>query len=155
MNVEYINAFVESSVNVINQTTGLTVKTGKTYVKNRPYKGDNIIVMIGLTGKIVGNVVITFKTDLACKIASYMMMGMPVTELNDIAKSAICELCNMILGNTVTILANKGMNIDITPPSILTGQNLELSVHKSIVVCVPLIFDDGSSIDIDISYVDR
>lgn len=155
MNVEYINAFIESSMNVIKQTTGLEVKTGKTHIKNTSYKGDNVIVMIGLTGNIVGNVVITIDTDLACSIASFMMMGMPVTELNDISKSAICELCNMILGNTVTLLSNKGMNLDITPPSILTGKSIELSVHKSTVVCVPIMFENGSSLDIDISYIDR
>jgi chemotaxis protein CheX len=155
MKVEYINPFIEASTNIIYQTTNLTPKLGKIYVKEAPYQGSNVLVLIGLTGKISGNAVISFNNDVACKIASAMMMGMPVTELDDIAKSAIGELCNMILGNTATIFSKKGTNIDITPPTILTGDNITLTVHKSVIVSVPLLFDDGNKIEIDISYVDK
>jgi chemotaxis protein CheX len=155
MKAEYINPFVEASTNIINQTTGLSPILGKIYVKDAPYKSDNVLVMIGLTGKIFGSVVITFSQKVACNIASAMMMGMPVNELDEISKSAIGELCNMILGNTATLFSQKGVNVDITPPTIFTGNNMELSVHKSVVVCVPLLFNDGTKIEIDISYVDK
>ena len=155
MKVEYINPFIEASTNIIRQTTGLTTKLGSISVKDTTYTNDNFLVLIGLTGKILGSAVIGFKNDTAKKIASAMMMGMPVNELDEIAKSAIGELCNMILGNTATIFSQKGINIDITPPTIFTGDNIQLSVHKSVVVCVPLLFEDGSQIQIDISYLDN
>jgi CheY-specific phosphatase CheX len=64
------------------------------------------------------------------EIASGMMGGMQLAELDEISKSAISELTNMILGNTATILYNKGINIDITPPSFLMGENLQVSNSK-------------------------
>jgi chemotaxis protein CheX len=155
MNVEYINPFIEASTRIINETTGFTPRLGKVYVKNAPYRSDNVLVMIGLTGKISGSVVLSFSKEVACKIASAMMAGMPVVELDEIAKSAVSELCNMILGNTATLFSRKGINIDITPPTTLTGNNIQLSVHKSVIVCLPIIFEDGSKIEIDISYVDK
>ncbi|MDF2984948.1 MAG: CheC protein [Eubacterium sp.] len=155
MKAEYLNPFIEASTNIIKQTTGLSPKLGDIFIRNEPYTQENVIVLIGLTGQISGSAVITFKNEVACKVASGMMMGTPVIELDEIAKSAIGELCNMILGNTATIFSTKGINIDITPPTILTGQNIEMSIHRSVVVCIPLVFDDGDSIHIDISYVDK
>ncbi len=155
MKAEYINPFIEASTRIIEQATGLSARLGDISIKDRPYTEDSIIILIGLTGQISGTAVITFKKAIACKIASVMMMGMPVEQLDEIAKSAIGELCNMILGNTATIFSKNGINIDITPPTIFTGENMELSIHKSVVVCIPLIFEDGQSIHIDISYVDK
>lgn len=152
MKVEYINPFIESSINVINQTTGISPSLGKVHIKNEPYKGDNVVVLIGLTGEIQGNVIITLHKNLACKIASAMMCGMPVQELDEIAKSAISELCNMILGNTANIFYNNNTKIDITPPTLLTGENIEFTPNKALTVCVPLHFEDGHEINIDISY---
>ncbi len=48
-------------------------------------------------------------------------MGMPVTELDDMAMSAISELGNMIMGNAATIFSTKGIVIDITPPTVCRG----------------------------------
>lgn len=155
MKEEYINPFIKASTNIISEITGITPQLGKVYLKNTPYKSENILVLIGLTGKINGNVVITFSHETACKITSAMMMGMPVTEIDEMAKSAIGELCNMILGNTATIFSNNGVEIDITPPTILIGENMQLSIHKSVIICIPIMLDDGCKIEMDISYMDK
>lgn len=152
MKAEYINPFIEASQNVIREMAGLHPNLGQVYVKDIPYKGDNVVVLIGLTGHIQGNVVIALQKTLACKIASNMMGGMPVPELDEIAKSAIAELCNMILGNTANIFYENKIPIDITPPTVLTGENMQFSPTKSRVICVPLLFDNEENIDIDITY---
>lgn len=155
MKIEYINPFIEASKSIINQTTGFLPEMGKPYVKEAPYKGNNVLVLIGLTGEIHGSAVIIFSNDVACKIAAAMMMVESISELDEIAKSAISELCNMILGNTATIFSQKGINIDITPPTMLTGDNMELTVHKNTVISIPLIFEDNSKMEIDISYIEK
>ncbi len=155
MKAEYINPFIEASMNIVHQTTGFSPRLGNIFVKEEPYTKENLVILIGLTGQIMGSAVITFNKATALKIAAAMMMGMDVRELDEIAKSAIGELCNMILGNTATIFSQKGINIDITPPTIFVGDNIQMSVHKSVVVCVPLILEDGSQIQIDISYMDK
>jgi chemotaxis protein CheX len=151
MKQEYVNPFIESSINVISQTTGFKPTVGKIYIKTLPYKGDSVVVIIGLTGEIKGSVVISLKTSVACKIASAMMCGMPVPELDEMSKSAISELCNMILGNTASVFSNNNIKIDITPPTLLTGENLQLSPSKSVVMCVPIMLNEEECIEIDIS----
>ena len=155
MNVEYINPFIAASRNVISQTTGLQTAIGKLYVKATPYTSNSVMVLIGLTGKIQGNVVVSFNYETAYKIVSAMMGGMPIQALDEISKSAIGELCNMILGNTATIFSQKNINIDITPPTVLTGDNMQLSIAKATVVCIPLILEDNAQVELNISYIEN
>ena len=48
-----------------------------------------------------------------------------------------------------------GVIVDITPPTLLIGENMMLSVHKSVIICVPLLLEDESKLEIDISYVEK
>lgn len=151
MNIEYINPFIEASQTVIKQIASLEAKLGKVYLKTAPYSSEDIIIMVGLTGKIRGQAIFSMTRALGMKIASSMMMGMPVTEFDELSKSAISELANMIMGNAATILYNKGINIDITPPSLLMGENMQITPSKMKTICVPLLLDDNEKIELDIS----
>ena len=76
----------------------------------------------------------------AKEIASKMMYGMPVAELDEMACSALNELSNMIMGNTATIFSTQGKLIDITPPISMLGTNLQI---KSDIdpICVPMMLE--------------
>ncbi len=152
LRVEYINPFIEASLDVVNQTTGLKPTIGRVFTRSTPHIGNLVIIMIGITGEISGSVVLSLSKQLACRIASAMMFGMPVPELDEMAKSAIAELANMVMGHTANIFYKANMSIDITPPTVLTCENMELTPAKAVTVCVPLNFDDGESLHIDISY---
>ena len=151
MNVEYINPFIEASKSILKQMTGIEATLGKIYLKNSPYYSGNIMVIVGLTGKMRGQVMFSMAVNTATKIASYMMGGMPVEQLDEMAKSAISELTNMILGNAATILYNKGIGIEITPPSFLMGENMQVYSNKIQTICVPLVLGEGSTVEIDIT----
>lgn len=152
MNAEYINPFIEASSNIITQTTGLPFQLEKAYIKDTPYANDNVLVLIGLTGKISANAVMAFSKEAACKIASAMMMGMPVTELDDLSKSAVCELCNMIFGHVATLFSEKKLSVDITTPLLIMKDHEQHNIHKDVIISVPFLFNDGNRMEIDISY---
>jgi len=154
MNIEYINPFIEASQAVLKQTAGIDAKLGKVFLKNSPYRSDNIIVIVGLTGKIRGHAIFSMDSRIALQIASAMMDGMQVTELDELSRSAISELTNMIIGNTATLLYNRGVNVEITPPSFLMGENMQISPTKMKTICIPLILNSRDTIEIDISIAD-
>lgn len=154
MNIEYINPFIEASQTVLSQVANVDAKLGKVFLKSAPYKGESILIIVGITGKIRGQAIFTMTKEVALKIASAMMFGMPVDELNEISKSALSELTNMILGNTATLLYNKGIGIEITPPSLLFGENLQISPSKMKTICIPLYMTDTDVLEIDISVED-
>lgn len=146
VNVDMINPFISAAQSVLRDMAQITTKMGKPYIKNPEYEGDMITIIVGITGEMRGQVIISLQEDVACQIASHMMMGMPVPELNDMAKSAVSELANMILGNAATIFSTKGISVDITPPNLVMGSNLSFSVSDSKTICVPLDNDDGTTL---------
>ena len=128
------------------------MQVGKPYVKQTAFADDSVIIMIGITGEMRGSVIIALTYNKALEIASKMMMGMPVTELDEMATSAISELGNMIMGNAATILSTKGVGIDITPPTLCRG-NLTITQSYTKNICIPLSGDD-ITIELDVAVKD-
>lgn len=143
MNAELINSFIKASKDIIVQMAGVQSETGSVYVKEKTFPSMNVAIMIGITGDFKGQALISMEKNVGLKIASNMMGGLPVADLDDIAKSAISELGNMILGNAATLLYNQGIKIDITPPSLLVGDNLSVSITSMKTLCVPLKTEHG------------
>ena len=154
MNVEYINPFVEASQTVLKAIANIDSSTGRVYLKTAPYSSDTLAIVIGLMGDIKGQIIFSMNRAVACKIASAMMMGMPVYELDEVSKSAIAEAANMILGNAAALLYRKGIKTDITPPSLFMGDDMQVSSPKMKTICVPLNIGSSETIELDIAAVD-
>ncbi len=155
MNVEYINPFIEASQSVFQMMTGNKPILGQVYMKKNPFESANIAVIVGLTGRIRGQVVISMTLSSALEIASAMMGGMQVDAMDEISKSAISELGNMIMGNTATILAGRGIGIEITPPSLLVGEKMVITPAHMKTVCIPLNISDTGKFEIDVSLAEE
>lgn len=150
INVECINPFLMATTSVLRDLCQFELKVGRPYVKTNEFENNSILIMIGVTGEIRGQVIIALTFQKACEIASRMMMGMPVTELNEISMSAIGELGNMIMGNSATILSTKGIGIDITPPTICRG-NISITTSYAKNICIPFSVDGEVIIELDIA----
>lgn len=151
MNVEYINPFIEASRTVLKSIANLDSTLGKVYMKTSPYSSDTLAIVIGLMGDIRGQIIFSMNRAVACKIASAMMMGTPVNELDEVSKSAVAEAANMILGNAATLLYRKGVKTDITPPSVFMGDDMQVSSPKMRILCVPLSISPSERIELDIA----
>lgn len=149
MKAEYINAFIKASTEVLNNFVSEKFSVGKPFIRNNPFPTKEIIIMLGITGDIKGQAVFSLSEDMAKAVASGMMMGMPVDEIDEMAKSALSELGNMIMGNSATLLFNVGVKIDITPPSLVKGLSIEISSGGMETLCVPLVSTMGD-IEFDI-----
>ena len=78
------------------------------------------------------------------------MCMMPIESLDELAQSAICELCNMILGNSATLYSVAGRAIDITPPTICTG-NVVFNANYAANIKIPILKDGARLFDINIA----
>ncbi len=124
MNTQHINPFLES-LNVVLAGFGIKNFTiGNMEKKERMQVDSDVTAVIGLVGDIRGNVAFSLSQETAMKIVSMMMVGRPVTEFDSIVRSAIGELANMITGKASIFLSTKGVNIDISPPSIIIGEDI-------------------------------
>lgn len=136
MDVAYVNPFIEAVLGVLPQLgfenivrTGLSIKTNKINISG-------VALTIGMVGEKKGNVVYVMDLEGAKKIASTMMMGMPVDEFDDMAKSAVSELSNMLSANASINFSNEGISTDISIPALMYGENIEIKMSTKEVLCV-------------------
>lgn len=138
MKAEYINAFIKATSQVFKTIANLDITVGKPHITPSPFSASNLVLIVGITGEIKGQAVIGLSEETAKDLASAMMMGMPVEQLDDMSKSALQELSNMIMGNSATLLFNEGVVVDITPPSLMIGEHIEVSTANMKTITIPL-----------------
>jgi chemotaxis protein CheX len=80
--------------------------------------------------------------ETAMKIAS-TMNGEELNSLDELVKATITELANMITAQAVTKLFDLGFKFDLTPPSIITGENMSVSNADVEALIVPLEMPQG------------
>ncbi|MBC2580614.1 chemotaxis protein CheX [Clostridium sp. DJ247] len=154
MNEEYVrhaDPFIKASQEILLQVANEETEIGEIFLRDSSFNGDNVIIVIGLVGDLHGQVIFSLSQDLACSIASKMMCGMPVTTLDEISKSAVGELANMISGTAAMIFSSNQIKLDITPPTVMVGNSIEISTTKSKSVSVSLKMKNGHSFNINVS----
>ena len=129
IDVKHINPFLQSAISIVEQTTMMKMGVGKPVVSVLEFGNDRFILQVGVTGVLKGQVLIVMSTGSAKNLASKMMMGMPVEQLDEMASSALCELSNMVMGNAATIFSTQGIHMDITPPMAVSGDNLKMQTN--------------------------
>ena len=127
LDVNHINPFLQSTVTIFESAAQMKLAIGRPSVSGLDFKDQIFGLQVGLTGDLKGQNILVMSVENAKMVASKMMFGMPVNELDDMASSALRELSNMIMGNTATLFSTKNIRIDITPPLIMMGSQLKLS----------------------------
>lgn len=149
VSADIINPFLMAGMQMLKDVSQVETKVGKPTVKVAQFTEDTVVIMIGITGEMKGQVMLAFPNNVACLVAGNMCM-MPTAEITEMHMSAICELGNMIMGNAATIFSTKGIGIDITPPTVCKG-NMTITSPVSQNISVPLILGDNSCIEVHIA----
>ncbi len=146
MRVEYINPFVEAAHSVLKEVLQVDVQRGELYLKSTAAPVLGVAAIIGLAGDVEGRVLLDMSRATAIQVASGMLQSMdmePIDELNEMGRATITELANMITGQAVTKLHNLGFKFDLTPPALVTGDNMEISNANVEALIVPMEMPQG------------
>lgn len=117
--------FVESFFEVLPDLGVKELKRGKLAFKDRLLAASNVNVLLGLSQDVCGNVAYSMAEGTARNIAS-SMMSFPVEEFDEMAKSAVAELANMLASRAAVILERGGFLVSISPPALIVGENVTL-----------------------------
>ena len=142
MRVEYINPFVEAAFNVLTEVLGVELTRGELYLKETSQPALGVAAFVGLAGDVEGRVLLDMSGDTALEIAS-AMNGEELKELDSLGIATITELANMITGQAVTKLHDLGYKFDLTPPSLITGENIVVSDSGVEALIVPVELPQG------------
>ncbi len=120
MERKFIDFFIESVKTNIEQFSSLKPELRGERKGVSKDKDVYISAIIGLIGEVQGTVTISFKKELALKIASVMLME-EKTEIDYDARDAIGEIANLIIGQARNKIVEQGFDSKITPPTIIEG----------------------------------
>ena len=141
MDSKLVNPFLNALKNIFPQLGFENVEKQNVRVKPKNLNKTGVIVSVGVAGDFEGSVIYYFSKENAKKIAS-TMMKQEVTELSDMAKSALSELANMLTANAGVNLSENDVNINISPPIIMYGNELNFSFNNKKVMSVIINVDE-------------
>lgn len=144
MKVKHINAFLDSTVNVIKTMAFLEPIAGKPYVKTDNTVHGDVSGIIGLTGSVIGSLAVSFTEECILRIVSNML-GEEFTSINAEIKDAVGEITNMISGDARKRLQSEGLTIVAAIPTVVSGKGHFIShIINGPSIMIPFNTDTGS-----------
>lgn len=147
IDVRYVNPFVQSSISIMRAMAQMELAIGRPALGTLNFEDTTFLLQVGVTGEMKGQVILAMPVEIAKKIASAMMCGMPVEELDEMPRSALSELSNMIMGNAATLFSSQEIIIDITPPMSMLGSHLSLQAEVE-ALKVPLLYEGKEAVEL-------
>jgi len=121
--VEFINPFIIAVSRTLETMVGCKVTREPPQVKKDKSALYPVSGIIGLSGVIVGTVVLTMSETLALKSASAMLME-SYTDFDNDVFDAVGELTNVIAGNAKAQLEEYKLSLSL--PNVIYGKDAEL-----------------------------
>jgi chemotaxis protein CheX len=141
MDIKFINPFLGAFLNIIPQFGIDNIRKNKIMVKGREIKSPGVMIILGIIGDVRGNVIYSTNLECAKMIASAMMMGAPVTELDELAQSAISELTNMLTATAATNFYGEGINVNISTPTLMYGE-FTANTNSDKTICIEMLINE-------------
>jgi len=85
------------------------------------YRKKGLAAVVEFKGQIEGRIVLDMEPRAAAQVASFLSGG-GVDPSEPIVPETVCELANMVIGNAVTQLNDRGFTFKVYPPSVLTEE---------------------------------
>ena len=136
MRMELIQPFINAADAVFAESLQAPTKIVDLAMDEETYRRKGIAALILIKGEIEGRVILDLAPEVALKVASHLA-GSAVIESEQVARETVCELANMVIGNAVTQLNDRGFEFKVLPPSVLTeeqcagtGQDSEATILR-------------------------
>ena len=131
--------FVDALTEVISKMAGISFDVLSSEADNS-FK--EITGVMSLNGKNHGMLFISAEENVMRIICSYMT-GIPRDEITkDDIEDALCELVNMTAGNAKLRTNNTEQTYMLTPPFVISGENMSINTKKRINV-ISRVMGDG------------
>lgn len=121
-NYAYSGILMKSFNHVMESFSSIKVTNADIQIPMKKGISCDITVHIGLVGDIEADVIMSMNAVTGMALASEMLGGMDLTEIDELVVSAVAEFCNIVMGNACTSFTGQKITVDITPPIVLAGQ---------------------------------
>ena len=136
MKEEWVNSFLVPAKLVWKKELGQDLTVESAEVVAHQFTTEDLTAIIGVSGRLEGNVLYGFTEESALNVVSQMIGEEQVDLRNDLALSALGEIANMITGNAATHLAQAGFPCQISPPVIVEPRGSRFTIMGSTQILV-------------------
>ncbi len=137
MDVKFLNPFIQAAVEVLKTEVDSNAVRGEVTMHKSALTSDDITVLINLIGDVYGVVMYGMSTVTCLNLVS-KIMGQEFTEFDTLAQSGVAELGNVISGQATIRFSESGYKSNISTPTVLNGNGVEISTLDFPRVVVPL-----------------
>jgi chemotaxis protein CheX len=117
MKMELIQPFINAADAVLAEALQCPTHVGDVTMDEEAYRRKGVASVVTIKGDIEGRIIFDIDPPTAAKVASYLA-GEPMAASDDVARETVCELANMVIGNSVTLLNDQGYTFKVFPPEI-------------------------------------
>jgi DNA-binding NarL/FixJ family response regulator len=124
---EYFIIFKEALMDSLNRMTKTIPTYKQEFATNKEFASDGITIIIGISGKFSGRMLLDLSRDTAHNLAAAIFRREPKSD--DEMMAVLGEFANIISGNACSMLnkKNKALGLRVAPPSILHGESVLIS----------------------------
>lgn len=145
MNVKFLNPFTEAAQKVLEAECNLAVQRGPLTMQISCMTAEEVTVLINLVGQVEGTVLYGMNVQTALNLVS-RVMNQEFHEFDDLARSGVAELGNVITGQATIKLSQAGYESLISPPTMIEGKDVEISTLDFQRIVVPMTTEVGDII---------
>jgi chemotaxis protein CheX len=137
MRMELIQPFINAADAVFAESLQGPTNIVDLEMDEDAYRRKGIAALIAIKGDIEGRVILDLSLEVAIKVAT-VLAGSEVEANEQTARETVCELANMVIGNSVTLLNDQGFHFKVFPPEIhMDEKGLAGSADtEALVICV-------------------
>jgi chemotaxis protein CheX len=117
MRMELIQPFINAADAVLAESLQAPTKIVDLSMDEETYRRKGVAALIAIKGDIEGRVILDLSPEVALKVASHLA-GEQLPESEQTIRETVCELANMVIGNSVTLLNDQGFRFKVFPPEI-------------------------------------
>jgi len=117
MRMELIQPFINAADAVFAESLQAPTKIVDLEMDQEAYRRKGVAALIAIRGDIEGRVILDLSPEVALKVAS-QLAGTEVAASEQVVRETVCEMANMVIGNSVTLLNDQGFHFKVFPPEI-------------------------------------
>jgi CheY-specific phosphatase CheX len=117
MKMELIQPFINAADAVFAEALQGPTSIGDLEMEEEAYRRKGVAALIAIKGDIEGRIILDLAPEVAMKVAT-ILTGADVVDNEQTVRETVCELANMVIGNSVTLLNDQGYKFKVFPPEI-------------------------------------
>ena len=137
MRMELIQPFINAADAVFAESLQGPTKIVDLEMDEDAYRRKGVAALIAIKGDIEGRVILDLSPEVAMKVAT-ILAGTEMEASDQVVRETVCEMANMVIGNSVTLLNDQGFHFKVFPPEIhMDDTGLAGSADtEALVICI-------------------